>query len=67
MPKTNFKVWLTNNTGSDEYDSIVPEWSIYEGGEDIINLADGRDPTRKTLSCKKLGWTYVIVSAECAG
>ena len=60
-----FKAWLTDNSGSD-YD-VIPEWSIAKGGEDVIELKDGRDPTRKSLLCKRLGGTYVIVTAAGIG
>ena len=59
------KAWLTDNSGGDY--EITPVWSIAEGGEDVIELKDGRDPTRKSLLCKKLGGTYVIVTAEGVG
>ena len=62
-----FIAWITDNTGSDAYDGVVPEWKIAEGGEDILDMKDGRDPTRKTVMCKKFGWTYLTVSAEGIG
>ena len=62
-----FIAWITDRTGSNAYDGIVPEWKIAEGGEDIINMKDGRDPTRKTVTCKKFGWTYITVSVEGIG
>ena len=65
QPTAFLKAWLTDNSGGD-YD-ITPVWSIAEGGEDVIELMDGRDPTRKSLVCKKLGGTYVIVTAEGIG
>ena len=46
---------------------IAKEWSIAKGGEDVIELKDGRDPTRKSLLCKRLGGTYVIVTAAGIG
>ena len=61
----NFMAWLTDSSGGD-YD-VIPEWSIAEGGGDVIELKDGRDPTRKSLLCKKIGGTYVIVTAEGIG
>ena len=63
----NFIAWITDNTGTGKYDSVVPEWKIAEGGEDIIEMVDGRDPSRKTVYCKKLGWTYITVTAEGIG
>ena len=63
----SFIAWITDNTGTGKYDSVVPEWKIAEGGEDIIDMRDGRDPSRKTVFCKKLGWTYITVSAEGIG
>ena len=62
-----FMAWITDNTGTDDYDHVVPEWKIAEGGEDIIDMKDGRDPTRKTVRCKKYGWTYITVNAEGIG
>ena len=64
-PPAYFMAWLTDNTGQDY--SAVPQWRIAEGGEDVITLVDGRDPTRKSLQCKKYGGTYVIVTAEGVG
>lgn len=64
-PYGYFMAWLTDNTGSD-YD-VIPEWSIAEGGEDVIELRDGRDPSRKSLYCKNMGGAYVIVTAEGIG
>ena len=63
----NFIAWITDNTGTDDYDSVVPEWKLAEGGEDVIEVKDGRDPTRKTVFCKKYGWTYLTVSADNIG
>ena len=63
----NFIAWITDNTGSDKYDGVLPEWKVAEGGEDIVEMKDGRDPSRKTVYCKKYGWTYITVSAEGIG
>ncbi|MBO7699856.1 MAG: hypothetical protein J6S47_02100 [Eubacteriaceae bacterium] len=60
-----FKAWITDNTGGDI--DVVPEWEIAEGGEEVISLNDGRDPTRKSLVAKRLGGTYLIVKAEGIG
>jgi len=64
--QVNFKVWLTNNAGAD-LSGKRPVWTLDEGGEEIVNMIDGRDPSRKTLTFEKLGWTYLIVSMEDVG
>ena len=61
----HYMAWLTDRTGGD-YD-VVPEWEIAEGGEEVITLTDGRDPSRKVLRAKKYGGTYLIVKAEGIG
>ena len=64
-PKTFLLAWLTDNSGTD-YEGAI-DWKIAPGGGDVIDMQDGRDPTRKTITCKKLGYTYILVSAEGVG
>ena len=66
-PPIYFMSWFTDNTGSDVQIDKNPVWRLAEGGEEIIDLLDGRDPSRKTVKCKKLGWTYLTVSADGIG
>ena len=67
IPTAYFMCWLTNNSGNSDYGDVTPEWTLSEGGDEIINLIDGRDPTRKTVTIKKYGWAYIIVKAEGIG
>lgn len=66
-PTAYFMCWLTNNTGDSDYGDVTPEWELSEGGEEILNLIDGRDPTRKTVTFNKYGWVYIIVKAKGIG
>ena len=66
-PLAYFKAWYTDNTGSDDPIKVVPEWKVLEGGDGVVELMDGRDPSRKTVRCKKLGRDYIVITADGIG
>ena len=66
-PEAYFKAWFTDNTGSSDSIDLVPEWTILEGGDGIVEMTDGRDPSRKTIRCRKLGHDYLLIKAEGIG
>ena len=65
QPLAYFLAWLTDSSGRDN--DVTPVWTVAPGGEEIIELREGRDPSRRTMICKKFGYTYVIVKAEGIG
>lgn len=66
-PESYFLSWITDNSGRDDLGDLTPVWNLAEGGEDVIDVIDGRDPSRKTVKCKKLGWTYLTATVEGVG
>ena len=42
-------------------------WAFEEGGEQLVDMKDGRDPSRKILLAKKCGKTRLIITAEGIG
>ena len=66
-PVAYFKAWYTDNTGSGDPITVTPEWKILEGGDGVIEMIDGRDPSRKTIKCRKLGRDYLVITADGIG
>ncbi len=67
VPRAYFKAWITDNSGNHDAVEIEPKWTIAEGGDGVIDMKDGRDPSRKTVSCKKLGKEYLVITQEGIG
>ncbi len=67
VPKAFFKAWITDSTGGADPIAVTPEWKILAGGDGVIELTDGRDASRKTVTCKRLGKDYLVISVEGIG
>ena len=48
-------------------DDVKITWNVEEGGDQIVEIKDGSDPSRKALLAVKCGKTRLIVTAEGIG
>lgn len=46
---------------------VETTWTLAEGGDQMVEMKDGRDPSRKVLRGKKCGRTRLIVTAQGIG